>query len=86
MDIHHSSSIRQPGSLLVVAAIALSLASILAGCGQQGSGMQKTPTRYQGKPDTAPWESSRWHDNRDNWERAITARAQDQNEYVRIPQ
>jgi predicted small lipoprotein YifL len=86
MNTHHSSSIRQPAPLLVIAAIALSLASSLAGCGQQGTGAQKTPTRYQGKPDTAPWESSRWHDNRDNWERAITARAQNQNEYVRIPQ
>jgi hypothetical protein len=87
MNIHRSSRNRHPSSLLVVAAIALSSAASLAGCGHQGSGAQNTtPTRYQGKPDTAPWESSRWHDNRDSWERAIAARAQNQNEYVRIPQ
>jgi hypothetical protein len=86
MKIDHSSPVRHPSALLVIAAIALSLTSSLAGCGKHEPSTQQTQTRYEGKPDTPPWDNSRWQDNRENWERAITARAQNQNEYVRIPQ
>jgi ABC-type glycerol-3-phosphate transport system substrate-binding protein len=79
MNIHLSS-------LVGTAAIALVLALGLAGCGNQESSTGKTTASYQGKPDTEPWNNSRWHDNREVWERAITAREQGQNEYVRIPQ
>jgi predicted small lipoprotein YifL len=85
MNTRHSTLIRPPSSLLVAAAVALSLISSLAGCGQE-SAAQRTPARYPGKPDAAPWDTTRWHDNREEWERAITARAQNQNEYPRIEQ
>ena len=69
-----------------LAAIAFAMGLSFGGCSDkaQDSTSAKT-TSYQGKPDTAPWDNSRWHDNRENWERAIAARAQNQNEYVRIP-
>jgi hypothetical protein len=86
MRIHHTFRICRASSLFGVAAVALSLTASLAGCGHPEPAAEKTATRYQGKPDTPPWDNSRWQDNRENWERAITARAQNQNEYVRIPQ
>ena len=68
-----------------LAAIALSIGLGLGGCGHQDSPAEKATAGYQGKPDTAPWDGSRWHGNRENWERATAARAQNQNEYVRMP-
>ena len=68
-----------------LAAVAFLIGLCLGGCGHQDSDAAKGTRSYQGKPDTAPWGGSRWHDNRENWERAIAARAQNQNEYVRIP-
>ena len=69
-----------------LAAIVLAIGVNLGGCGDkvQDSTPVKT-TSYQGKLDTAPWDDSRWHGDRASWERAITAREQNQNEYVRIP-
>jgi hypothetical protein len=69
-----------------LAAIALAIGLSLGGCGDKHQ--DSTPakaTSYEGKPDTAPWDGSRWHGDRESWERAITARGQNQNEYVRIP-
>jgi ABC-type uncharacterized transport system auxiliary subunit len=86
MSIRHTSRIRQPSSRLALAAIVLSLIASLAGCGHHESAAEKTATLYQGKPDTPPWDNARWQDNRENWQRAIDARAQNQNEYVRIDQ
>ena len=71
-----------------LAAVALSMGLGLGGCGHQGStaaNTTKAPTSYQGKLDTPPWASSRWHDDRADWQRAITAREQNQSEYARIP-
>ena len=71
-----------------LAAVVLSIGLGLGGCGHQDStaaNTTKVTTSYQGKPDTPPWANSRWHDNKADWERAITAREQNQNEYVRIP-
>jgi hypothetical protein len=67
-------------------AIVLAIGVCIGGCSDKGqdSSSVKT-TSYQGKPDTAPWDGPRWHGERENWERAIDARAQNQNEYVRIP-
>jgi hypothetical protein len=87
MNIRPSRLIRHPSSLVGLAAIALSMGFALGGCvRQEDSTAAKTTASYQGKPDTEPWNNNRWHDNRETWERAITAREQGQNEYVRIPQ
>jgi hypothetical protein len=79
---HRSRHPVRPWLGVIVLAIGVSL----GGCSDkvQDSTPVKT-TSYQGKPDTAPWDDSRWHGDRASWERAITARQQNQNEYVRIP-
>lgn len=86
MSVRATASCIRRASPVGLAAIALSIGLSLGGCGQETSNPGKTTTSYQGKPDTEPWDNSRWHDSRDTWERAITAREQGQNEYVRIPQ
>jgi hypothetical protein len=67
-------------------AIAFAISMSLGGCSDnvQDSASLKTAS-YQGKPDTAPWDGPRWHGEQENWKRAIDARAQNQNDYVRIP-
>jgi len=68
-------------TFLVLAAIA---ALGLAGCGESQQEVVKTG-KYQGKPDTAPWDSPQFGGKQAEWERAIQARTQNQNEYVRNP-
>ena len=87
MNIRLSPLMPHLSFLVGFAAIALSTVLALGGCvRQEDSTAAKTTASYQGKPDTEPWNNNRWHDNRETWERAITAREQGQNEYVRIPQ
>jgi hypothetical protein len=68
-------------SLIALATIA---ALGLAGCGERPSQemVQKTG-KYQGKPDTVPWDNPQFGGKQAEWERAIQARSQNQNEYVR---
>ena len=68
-------------SLFALATIA---ALGLAGCGEQPQEMAQRTGKYQGKPDTAPWDSPEFGGKQAEWERAIQARTQGQNEYSRI--
>jgi len=63
-------------ALLAIAALGL------AGCGEKPQEVVKTG-KYQGKPDTAPWDSPQFGGKQAEWERAIQTRTQNQNEYVR---
>ena len=56
----------------------------LAGCGEKPQEMVQKTGRYQGKPDTVPWDSPQVGGKQAEWERAIQARTQNQNEYSRI--
>jgi hypothetical protein len=86
MNIRLASIVRQPSSLIGPGAIALAICLSLGGCGRQDADSTAAKvTSYQGKPDTPPWDGSRWHGDRQSWERDIDARAQNQNDYVRIP-
>ncbi len=78
--------------ILIVAAVAV--VAGLAGCGEKEQVVVYQQGKYQGKPDTKPWDndpsasvytSSKWTkgDER-SWETALKARNQNQNEYVRI--
>jgi hypothetical protein len=69
-------------TFLALAAIA---ALGLAGCGESQQEAVKTG-KYQGKPDTAPWDSPQFGGKQAEWERAIQTRTQNQNEYVRTQQ
>jgi len=69
---------------LLVALVAIAALG-LVGCGETPQEAVKTG-KYQGKPDTAPWDSPQFGGKQAEWERAIQARAQNQNEYVRTQQ
>ena len=56
----------------------------LAGCGEKPQEMVQKTGKYQGKPDTFPWDSPEFGGKQAEWERAIQARTQNQNEYSRI--
>ena len=54
------------------------------GAASESQEMVQKTGKYQGKPDTAPWDSPQFGGKQAEWERAIQARTQNQNEYVRI--
>jgi uncharacterized lipoprotein len=67
----------------LIAGLAALVALGLAGCGEQPQVVQYKQGKYQGKPDAKPWDSPQWGGKQADWERAINARAQNQNEYTR---
>jgi len=66
----------------VVAVAAIAVLS-LAGCGEEQQVIVYKQGRYQGKPDTKPWDSPQWGGEQAKWERAIETRTLNQNEYTR---
>ena len=69
--------------------VAIGVALLLAALGFSGCGEKPTVTvykqgSYQGKPDNLPWQSQPYNNNQVEWEKAIKARNNGQNEYVRI--
>ncbi|MBE0621594.1 MAG: hypothetical protein IH605_13450 [Burkholderiales bacterium] len=79
---------------LVIAAAALAITAGLAGCGEKDQVVMYQQGKYQGKPDTKPWDddpaaslytTSKWtKGDKSSWEDALRTRSQSQNEYVRI--
>ena len=69
------------GKLVSALAAAGALALVLAGCGDRP--MVYKQGQYQGKPDTKPWANAQFKDNQVEWEKAIKARTQGQDEYSR---
>ncbi len=67
-----------------VVAFAAIAALGLAGCGERPQEMVQKTGKYQGKPDTVPWDSPQFGGKQAEWERAIQTRTQNQNEYTRI--
>jgi len=75
----------------------LALASIVAlgfaGCGDAPQELAQKERRYQGKPDSNPWDTdpsallhttSKWtKGDKTSWETALKTRALNQNEYTR---
>lgn len=66
-------------ALLVVTACAAGL--MLAGCGDQPKVYKQG--QYQGKEDGKPWNNSQFNGNQVEWEKAIKARNQGQDENTR---
>jgi hypothetical protein len=56
----------------------------MSGCGEKPSVTIYKQGQYQGKPDNVPWQSPPFANNKTEWEKAIKARNNGQNEYVRI--
>jgi hypothetical protein len=78
---------------LIVAVAALAVTAGLAGCGEQDQVVAFHQGKYQGKPDTRPWDNdpgaslyatSKWtKGDKGSWETALKSRTQKQNEYTR---
>ena len=65
-----------------IAAFALGVLSLLvAGCGEKPVVYKQG--QYQGKPDSKPWENDLFKGNQVEWEKAVKARNQGQDEYTR---
>jgi uncharacterized lipoprotein YehR (DUF1307 family) len=66
----------------------------LAGCGEKEQVVVYKQGKYQGKPDSKPWENepgsslyttSKWaKGDKTGWENALKSRNQNQNEYTRV--
>ena len=66
---------------LIVCLAACGWAFLAAGCGEKP--MVYKQGQYQGKPDSKPWDNDRFKGSQSEWEKAIVARNQGQNEYSR---
>jgi hypothetical protein len=79
---------------LMLAGAAVWLAVGLSACGERDQVTIYKQGKYQGKPDTKPWENdpgaslytnSKWDKgDKTSWERAVKARNLAQNEYTRV--
>ena len=78
---------------LVIAGAALIAVAAMTGCGEKEQVVVYHQGKYQGKPDTKPWENdpgtslyttSKWKaGDKSGWETALKSRNQNQNEYTR---
>jgi hypothetical protein len=79
--------------ILALAAATAIAAAGLAGCGEREQVVVYKQGKYQGKPDSKPWDndpaaavytSQKWtKGDQTSWENAVKARNQNQNEYTR---
>jgi hypothetical protein len=79
---------------LALAGTALLFAMGLGACGERDQVTVYKQGKYQGKPDTKPWEndpgaslytSSKWNKgDKTSWESAVRTRNLAQNEYTRV--
>jgi len=79
---------------LILAGAAVVLAMGLAACGERDQVTVYKQGKYQGKPDTKPWENdpgtslyttSKWNQgDKTSWESAVKVRNLAQNEYNRV--
>jgi hypothetical protein len=70
----------KPGLVLAVAALAVGLSA----CGEKTQVTVYKQGKYQGKPDSQPWDNDRFKNDQVAWEKAIKARNNGQNENVRL--
>jgi hypothetical protein len=81
-------------SRFILAAAALVIATGLSACGEREQVIVYKQGKYQGKPDTKPWENdpsaslyttSKWNKgDQTSWEAAVKTRNLSQNEYNRV--
>jgi hypothetical protein len=79
---------------LLLAVAALAVAAGLSACGEREQVIVYKQGKYQGKPDSKPWESdpaaslytsSKWtQGDKTSWEAAVKTRNLAQNEYNRV--
>jgi hypothetical protein len=68
--------------LLAVAAV-VGLVAVAGGCGESTQVTVYKQGKYQGKPDSQPWENDLFKGDKLAWETAIKKRNEGQNEYSR---
>ena len=68
---------------LMLAVVAVAVASVLAACGERPQTIDYKQGVYQGKPDSRPWDNAPFKGDQKAWELALKDRAQVQNEYKR---
>ena len=78
---------------LLAAGMAALIAGAVSGCGERSQVVAYKSGKYQGKPDSKPWDNdpgavlyttSKWTGgDKTSWEAAIRTRNQSQNEYNR---
>ena len=66
---------------LFAACVAGIVVTLLAGCGDKP--VLYKQGQYQGKPDNQPWDNAQFKGNQVEWEKAIKARNQGQDENSR---
>ncbi len=59
-------------------------ALMLSGCGERPQVIDYKQGKYQGKHDEPPYMAAPFNGNKDQWERDIRNRTQNQNEYRRM--
>jgi hypothetical protein len=78
---------------VVIALVAAVGLAALSGCGEKPQASSYKQGKYQGKPDTKPWDNAplaytgtnKWtKGDQKSWEDEIKTRNKNQNEYVRI--
>jgi predicted small lipoprotein YifL len=69
-----------------IAPISLALAAIfaLSGCGEKPQVVAAKPGQSAAKPDDKPYGAGKQFASREEWERSLRARADNQNEYKRV--
>lgn len=72
--------LRTPGAVLA----ALLMVVGLSACEEQKV-TRYEPGKYSGGPVAAPWDSPQYKGKKAEWEAALQARTQAQNDYARIP-
>jgi hypothetical protein len=70
--------------MLGMLAAALVCAAALSAC-EDKQVTRYEPGKYSGGPVKAPWDSPHFSGNQKEWEAALQARAQYQNDYKRAP-
>jgi len=70
----------KPAAVLAAFALAVGLTA----CGEKKVTTYE-PGKYSGAPVAAPWDSPQFGGKQAQWEAAIQARTQGQNDYSRIP-
>ncbi len=68
---------------IVAVAVGAAFSVLLGGCGERPQVIEYKQGKYQGRPDTEPYDSAQFKGNKTEWERAIKTRNQNQNEYKR---
>jgi len=70
-------------SIVAAATLAVVFTLGLSACGEKEQVIVYKQGKYQGKPDSKPWENDQFKGNQAQWETAIKTRNQSQNEYTR---